>query len=95
MTKKLWNEAADRGWSWWEENKGFEYKSDWDKACFFADYIDECEDEDLLSIADVETTHDYVAKALRKIINHGIDLYLGNPVDMIIAANKKPQEARQ
>lgn len=88
MKKSLLHKAADRVWTHWEENKGGDYKSDWDKVCFFADFIEECEDEDLLSIADINTTHDYVASALRKIINHGIDLYLGNPIDMLITATK-------
>lgn len=89
MKKELLNKAADRVWYWWEENKGFEYKSDWDKACFFADYIDSCENEDLLNAAKIDTDHEFIANALRKIINRGIDLYLGNPIDMLLAAKKE------
>ena len=90
--RRILNEAADRVWYWWEENKAVDedFDTDAQKVCAFADFIEELDDDDdsLLSIADIDTTHDYVAEALRKIINKGIDDYLGNPVEKMLAATR-------
>lgn len=82
MKKKLLHQAADRVWYWWEENKA---ESEYpfgvaQKVGEFSQFVDELvEDaESLLSIAGINTTHDYVARALYKVIDRGIDDFLKN-----------------
>ena len=82
MKKKLLHKAADRVWYWWEENKA---ESEYpvgvvQKVGECSQFVDElAEDaESLLSIAGINTTHDYVACALYKVIDRGIDDFLKN-----------------
>lgn len=94
MKKKLLQEAADNVWDWWEENEADdEYPGEGSKVCAFADFVEELakDEESLLSIAKINTNHDYVARALYKFMMKGIDAYLGNPFDDMMKALKKSQ----
>lgn len=80
MKKSLLHKAADRVWYWWEEYKAeSEYPfGNVQKVGAFSQFVDElAEDaESLLSIAGINTTHDYVARALYKVIDRGVDDFL-------------------
>lgn len=82
MKKKLLHKAADRVWYWFDEYRGGDYDNDWEKVGAFSEFVDElAEDaESLLSIAGINTTHDYVARALYKVIDRGINHWYGDPI---------------
>ena len=96
MKKTLLNKAADRIFEYFENN---EFKNDgiygrnMNLAFEFADFIEyEADNDALLSMAQINTTHEYIANALRTIIQRGIDAYLGNPFDNLVKTLEKSKE---
>ena len=91
MKKSLLHKAADRVWYWWEENKAVDEEFEYGRAQkvgAFADFVDELseDEESFLGIAGLDNHyHGYVARALYKIIQKGIDDFLGNPVEKLLA----------
>ena len=78
--KNFLRQAADRVFYWWEEYK-YENQGlgETDKVYQFADWIDECDDEDLASIGKVfyDGEDTSVVDKLRAMIVKGIDKWLG------------------
>ena len=69
---------ANEMFLWYEANRFEGFANNFEKVLGFCDYINRKADWELMD--DLETTDAADAENFRKLVNHGIDIWLGSPI---------------